>query len=169
MSDRVRFACSFEYRRSDAVCRKGLHNQSHPRTDPVVIMAVVNEENDKVLLGRNVSARDFPVTRRYLYQPGPQRKWPGKFYSALAGFVEPGEAFEDAVKRELWEEAGLKVWGIQYHSTQPWASHPRLCPLFPYSLLSTAFPCKPDGWILCHCRSQFADTNRFRQRARRCD
>ncbi|KAJ3530492.1 hypothetical protein NM688_g7700 [Phlebia brevispora] len=79
----------------------GLHNQVHPRTDPVVIMAVVNEENDKVLLGRN-------------------RKWPGKFYSAMAGFVEPGEAFEDAVKRELWEEAGIRVWGIQYHSAQPW-------------------------------------------------
>ncbi|THG99999.1 hypothetical protein EW026_g2453 [Hermanssonia centrifuga] len=72
-----------------------------PRTDPVVIMAVVNEVNDRILLSRN-------------------RKWPGKFYSALAGFVEPGGSFEDAVKRELWKEVGLKVWGIQYHSTQPW-------------------------------------------------
>ncbi|GJE92791.1 NADH pyrophosphatase domain-containing protein [Phanerochaete sordida] len=79
----------------------GLHNQSHPRTDAVVIMAVVNEANDKILLGRN-------------------KKWPSKFYSALAGFIEPGETFEDAVKRELWEEAGLKVWGVKYHSTQPW-------------------------------------------------
>lgn len=79
----------------------GLNNFAHPRTDAVVIMAVVNEANDKILLGRN-------------------RKWPGKFYSALAGFIEPGETLEDSVKRELWEEAGLKVWGVKYHSTQPW-------------------------------------------------
>ncbi|KAI0786566.1 NUDIX hydrolase domain-like protein [Abortiporus biennis] len=80
---------------------KGLHNFAHPRTDAVVIVAVVNEAGDKTLLGRN-------------------RKWPGKFYSCLAGFIEPGESLEDAVRRELWEEAGLKVWGIRYHSTQPW-------------------------------------------------
>ena len=34
--------------------------------------------------------------------------------------MEPGESFEDAVKRELWEEAGVAVWDVQYHSTQPW-------------------------------------------------
>ncbi|TCD65345.1 NADH pyrophosphatase [Steccherinum ochraceum] len=79
----------------------GLNNFSHPRTDAVVIMAVLNEANDKILLGRN-------------------KKWQTSFYSALAGFIEPGESLEDAVKRELWEEAGLKVWGIRYHSTQPW-------------------------------------------------
>ena len=87
-------------------------------------MAVVNEENDKVLLGRNVRA-EITIARHWtIPHVKPiaqiQRKWPGRFYSALAGFVEPGEAFEDAVERELWEEAGLKVWGIQYHSTQPW-------------------------------------------------
>ncbi|CDO69171.1 hypothetical protein BN946_scf185042.g73 [Trametes cinnabarina] len=49
-----------------------------------------------------------------------QKKWPGKFYSCMAGFIEPGESFEDAVKRELWEEAGVKVWDVRYHSTQPW-------------------------------------------------
>jgi NAD+ diphosphatase len=49
-----------------------------------------------------------------------QRKFPGKFYSALAGFMEPGETFEDAVKREMWEEAGVAVWNVRYHSTQPW-------------------------------------------------
>ena len=42
------------------------------------------------------------------------------FYSTLAGFVEPGESFEDAVKREIWEEAGVRVWGVTYHSGQPW-------------------------------------------------
>ena len=52
-----------------------------------------------------------------------QRKWPGKFYSCLSGFIEPGESFEDAVKRELWEEAGVKVWDVRYHSSQPWVRH----------------------------------------------
>ena len=51
-----------------------------------------------------------------------QKKFPGKFYSALAGFMEPGESFEDAVKREMWEEAGVKVWDVKYHSCQPWVS-----------------------------------------------
>ena len=36
--------------------------------------------------------------------------------------MEPGEAFEDSIKRELWEEAGVKVWDIKYHSSQPWVS-----------------------------------------------
>ncbi|CCL99657.1 uncharacterized protein FIBRA_01677 [Fibroporia radiculosa] len=80
---------------------KGLHNFSHPRTDSVVIVAIVDEANEKVLLGRN-------------------KNWPAKFYSAMAGFIEPGESFEDAVKREMWEEAGVKVWDVQYHSSQPW-------------------------------------------------
>ncbi|TBU31595.1 NUDIX hydrolase domain-like protein [Dichomitus squalens] len=79
----------------------GLNNFSHPRTDPVVIMAVVNQIGDKILLGRN-------------------RKWPKSFWSCLSGFNEPGESFEDAVKREMWEEAGVKVWDVRYHSSQPW-------------------------------------------------
>ncbi|KAJ8076705.1 NADH pyrophosphatase [Marasmius tenuissimus] len=48
------------------------------------------------------------------------RKFPLKFYSALAGFIEPGESFEDSVMREMWEEAGVKVWDVTYHSAQPW-------------------------------------------------
>ncbi|KAJ7655389.1 NUDIX hydrolase domain-like protein [Mycena rosella] len=80
---------------------KGLHNFAHPRTDPVVIMIAIDETGDKVLLGRG-------------------KKFPGKFYSALAGFIEPGETFEDSVVREMWEEAGVKVWDVTYHSTQPW-------------------------------------------------
>ncbi|KAI0339944.1 hypothetical protein BDW22DRAFT_1431421 [Trametopsis cervina] len=102
----------------------GLHNQSHPRTDPVVIMAVLNQNNDKILLGRN-------------------RKWPGKFYSALAGFIEPGEAFEDAVRRELWEEAGLKVWGVRYHSTQPWPFPANLMVGF-YAIADESLPTRTD-------------------------
>ncbi|KAH8993316.1 NUDIX hydrolase domain-like protein [Lactarius hatsudake] len=80
--------------RKPCLTQKGLHNITHPRTDAVVIVAVLNEAQDKILLGRN-------------------KKFPPKFYSTLAGFIEPGETFEDAVKRELWEEAG-------YHSGQPW-------------------------------------------------
>jgi len=81
--------------------QKGLHNITHPRTDAVVIVAVLNEAQDKILLGRN-------------------KKFPEKFYSTLAGFIEPGESFEDAVKRELWEEAGIRVRSVKYHSGQPW-------------------------------------------------
>lgn len=51
-----------------------------------------------------------------------QRRFPGKFYSALAGFIEPGESFEDAVVREMWEEAGVRVSDLRYHSGQPWVS-----------------------------------------------
>ncbi|KAF9486062.1 hypothetical protein BDN70DRAFT_870572 [Pholiota conissans] len=80
---------------------KGLHNFTHPRTDAVVIMIAIDETGDKVLLGRG-------------------RRYPGKFYSALAGFIEPGESFEDAVAREMWEEAGIHVWNVTYHSGQPW-------------------------------------------------
>ncbi|KAF5386213.1 hypothetical protein D9615_002315 [Tricholomella constricta] len=80
---------------------KGLHNYNHPRTDPVVIMMAIDESGDKILLGRGA-------------------RFPGKFYSALSGFVEPGETFEGAVAREMWEEAGITVWDIKYHIGQPW-------------------------------------------------
>jgi len=80
---------------------KGLHNFTHPRTDAVVIMIAIDQSGEKILLGRS-------------------KKFPFKFYSALAGFIEPGESFEDAVQRELWEEAGVKVWDVKYHSGQPW-------------------------------------------------
>ena len=71
----------------------------HPRTDPVVIMLVT--DGDRVLLGRQ------PV-------------WPEGFYSALAGFVEPGESLEEAVAREVREESGVEVFGPRYASSQPW-------------------------------------------------
>jgi len=64
-------------------------------------MIAIDETGDKILLGRG-------------------KKYPGNFYSALAGFIEPGESFEDAVAREMWEEAGVNVWDITYHSGQPW-------------------------------------------------
>jgi NAD+ diphosphatase len=73
--------------------------QHHPRTDPVVIMLVT--DGDRVLLGR-------------------QRVWPPNRYSALAGFVEPGESLEEAVVREVREEAGVEVGAPQYVGSQPW-------------------------------------------------
>ncbi len=73
-----------------------------PRTDPVVIMLVHRE--GLCLLGRAIRALRYP--------PG--------LHSCLAGYVEPGESIEEAVRRETWEEAGLKIGHVQYHSSQPW-------------------------------------------------
>jgi NAD+ diphosphatase len=70
-----------------------------PRTDPVVIMLAVNGE--RCLVGR-------------------QAAWPKLMFSALAGFLEPGETIEEACARELWEEAHLTARRVRYHSTQPW-------------------------------------------------
>jgi NAD+ diphosphatase len=71
----------------------------HPRTDPVVIMLVV--DGDRALLGR-------------------QARWPPRRWSAFAGFVEPGESLEEAVAREVEEEADVRVDAIAYRSSQPW-------------------------------------------------
>ena len=70
-----------------------------PRVDPVVIMLA--EHGGRVLLGR-------------------QPQYPAGRYSALAGFVEPGESIEEAVARELFEEAGLAVSDVRYVASQPW-------------------------------------------------
>jgi len=70
-----------------------------PRTDPVVIMLPLL--GDRCLVGRN-------------------KRFPPGFYSAFAGFVEPGETMEEAVRRELMEEVNLKVGAVRYHATQPW-------------------------------------------------
>ena len=70
-----------------------------PRTDPVVIMLATH--GGRALLGR-------------------QAAWPKGMFSALAGFLEPGESIEEACARELWEEAKLKTVRVRYHSTQPW-------------------------------------------------
>ena len=73
--------------------------QHFPRTDPVTIMLVENE--GRLLLGR-------------------QPRFPPRSFSALAGFVEPGETIEEAVAREVHEEAGLRVRDVEYIATQPW-------------------------------------------------
>ncbi|KAJ7582815.1 NUDIX hydrolase domain-like protein [Mycena floridula] len=87
--------------RKPCITGKGLHNFTHPRTDSVVITVAIDPVVDKILLGRSA-------------------KFPANFYSALAGFIEPGETLEDAVSREMWEEAGVRVTDIKYHSGQPW-------------------------------------------------
>ena len=70
-----------------------------PRTDPVVIM--IAEHDGRALLGR-------------------QAAWPAGRYSALAGFLEPGESIEEAVAREIGEEAGIAVTNVRYVASQPW-------------------------------------------------
>src|SRR3989344_9169822 len=71
-----------------------------PRTDPVVIMLAYHGE--RCMLCR-------------------QEAWPPGMFSALAGFLEPGESIEEACARELGEEAGLRTRQVRYHSTQPWS------------------------------------------------
>ncbi|MEM7271050.1 MAG: NAD(+) diphosphatase, partial [Pseudomonadota bacterium] len=73
--------------------------QHFPRTDPVVIMLIL--DGDNVLLGR-------------------QHFWPEKMYSLLAGFMEPGETIEAAVRRETMEESGIPVGEVRYVVSQPW-------------------------------------------------
>ncbi|MGB7407793.1 MAG: NAD(+) diphosphatase [Pontixanthobacter sp.] len=73
--------------------------QHFPRTDPVTIMLV--EEGGDLLLGRGLG-------------------WPGRSYSALAGFVEPGESIEEGVAREVLEETGIFVGRVRYVASQPW-------------------------------------------------
>ena len=73
--------------------------QVFPRTDPAIIVLVA--DGDRCLLGRQAS-------------------WPEGLYSTIAGFVEPGESLEDAVRREVYEETNIRVGGVRYHSSQPW-------------------------------------------------
>ena len=73
--------------------------EHHPRTDPVVIMLVTDA--DRVLLGRAPS-------------------WPPRRYSALAGYVEPGESLEEAVAREVAEESGVEIGTPRFVASQPW-------------------------------------------------
>jgi NAD+ diphosphatase len=92
--------------------------QHFPRLDPAIIVLVTDGE--RALLGRQAS-------------------WPEGRYSTIAGFVEPGESLEDAVAREVLEEAGVHVLESSYHSSQPWP--------FPSSLMigymATAAPGAP--------------------------
>ena len=94
------------YRRLCPNCQ----TEHFPRTDPVAIMLAVTRE--RCLLGRSPH-----------FLPG--------MYSALAGFIEPGETIEGAVRRETLEESGIRLGRVVYHASQPWP--------FPYSLMIGCF------------------------------
>lgn len=84
-----------------------------------MIAAILSADGQRVLLGRN-------------------QKWPPGYYSTLAGFLEPGEGIEDCVRREVWEESGVKVGRVMLHSSQPWP--------YPACLMLGAIGCAlPDG------------------------
>ncbi|KAK8660134.1 hypothetical protein V6N13_051068 [Hibiscus sabdariffa] len=90
---------------SNELCKKTIY----PRLDPVVIMLVIDRENDRALLGR-------------------QPRFPPRMWSCLAGFIEPGESLEEAVRREAYEETGIEVGEVVYHSSQPWPVGPSSLP-----------------------------------------
>ena len=105
------------------------HAEHFPRVDPVVIMLA--ECDGRVLVGR-------------------QGGFPPGFFSALAGFVEPGETLEDTVRRETREEVGVEIKNIRYFGSQPWP--------FPHSLM-VAFTAeydhgeiRPDGVEIAEAR-----------------
>ena len=80
-------------------CNPDCLQEIYPRTDPAIIVLVADGE--RCLLGR-------------------QARWPEGLYSTIAGFVEPGESLEDAVRREVYEETNIRVGAVTYHSSQPW-------------------------------------------------
>jgi len=75
-------------------------SEHYPRTDGAIIV-LIKDEQDRVLLGR-------------------QKVWPKNRFSTFAGFVEPGESFENCVLREVREEAGVELTQINYLGSQPW-------------------------------------------------
>ncbi|KAK4265101.1 hypothetical protein QN277_026197 [Acacia crassicarpa] len=98
----------------DAGRRKRCSNESckkkiYPRVDPVVIMLVIDRENDRALLSK-------------------QSRFVPRMWSCLAGFIEPGESLEEAVRRETQEETGIEVGEVVYSSSQPWPVGPNNMP-----------------------------------------
>ncbi|KAL2752700.1 hypothetical protein ACRALDRAFT_1072564 [Sodiomyces alcalophilus JCM 7366] len=105
--------------RADCPSRRGVSNTYFPRIDPTMIAAIVSADGTRVLLGR-------------------QKRYPPGWYSTLAGFIEPGESIEDSVRREVFEEAGVRVGRVVIHSSQPWP--------YPASLMIGAIgEALPDG------------------------
>jgi NAD+ diphosphatase len=102
-----------------------------PRTDPAVIVRVTHGQ--RCLLGR-------------------QARWAKGRYSNIAGFVEPGESLESAVAREVWEETGIRLDTINYHSSQPWP--------FPSSLM-LGFTATAASWEINRHDSELEDARWF--------
>jgi NAD+ diphosphatase len=107
-----------------------------PRLAPAVIM-LVERDDGRALLARNA-------------------RWPHKMYSCLAGFVEPGETLEAAVRREVAEEVGIDVDGLRYYGSQPWP--------FPHSLMLGFHARHAGGEITCDKR-EIAEACWFSARA----
>ncbi|HZF17181.1 MAG TPA: NAD(+) diphosphatase [Steroidobacteraceae bacterium] len=101
--------------------------EQFPRIDPAIIVLITDGE--RALLGRQAS-------------------WPEGRYSTIAGFVEPGESLEDAVRREVKEETDVDVFDIDYHSSQPWP--------FPSSLM-LGFVARAQAGAACRCSSELED------------
>ncbi len=103
-----------------------------PRLAPAVIM-LVERDDGRALLARNA-------------------RWRGDMYSCLAGFVEPGETVEAAVRREVGEEVGVAIDDLRYHGSQPWP--------FPHSLMLGFHARYAGGEISCDAR-EIADARWF--------
>lgn len=99
-------------------------SEHHPRTDPAVIV-LVKDEDDRLLLGR-------------------QGVWVEKLFSNFAGFVEPGESFEQSVVREVLEESGVLVHSVHYLGSQPWPFPASIMIAFE-AVTSDATAARPDG------------------------
>lgn len=111
--------CDHDIDRAKQCLRCGL--LSYPRISPSIIVLV--QKGDRMLLARNAN-------------------WPAGRYSALAGFVEPGESVEQTVHREVHEEVGISVTNVRYLGSQPWP--------FPNSLMLGFYADYDSGEIVCH-------------------
>ncbi|KAL1968614.1 hypothetical protein VTN77DRAFT_1440 [Rasamsonia byssochlamydoides] len=87
--------------RAPCATRTTISNVSFPRTDASIIVAVLSADGKRTLLGHN-------------------NRWQPHWYSTLAGFCEPGESAEEATRREVYEETGVRIGRVVIHSTQPW-------------------------------------------------
>ncbi|MBI4183574.1 MAG: NAD(+) diphosphatase [Proteobacteria bacterium] len=102
--------------------------QHFPRTDPAVIVLVTH--GDRALMGRS-------------------HRFPPGMYSTLAGFVEVGESLEDAVAREVFEESGVRVKEVRYHSSQPWPFPASLMLGFTAGAATTEIDFDPEELVDC--------------------